>query len=169
MKTKKDLSHHSLSPFDLLEDTENSLNSQSKAIKHLQKIADAASQDCNLPTPLYNEKNVTALARCVIDFLSLSEHKTTVVSHSQRVRFYQMTLEDILPNDKISPIWIPNPKINGVYAEVVISLYGEKIIVEVTFDPKSQTNAENGKYHLHIRSFEEFLQWYKSTYGESIL
>ena len=168
-KMKKDLSPHSLSPFDQLEDTKNPLNCQSKAINYLQNLADKTAQDLNLLTSSYDEKNVTALAQCVIDFLCLSGYKAKLVSQSQRVRFYQMTLEDILPNDKTSVIWIPNPKLNGVHAEIVISLYGEKVIVEVTFDSKSQTNAENGRYHLQIRSFEEFLQWYCSTYGEGAL
>lgn len=115
-----------------------------------------------------HEINVISVTNELINFLVSLGHAINIISQSPRLSTYQVSLFDLIPRSEINAVWIPADGIEGVMAEIQITVFGEWIKLQVKLR-EYLCPLENGRYQLEVRSFEEFFQWYNSTFGEGAL
>lgn len=150
-----------------VKDTENSLNNNPEVTDCYDSYSDKLGSKKRDLTA-YAENNFLTVTNSIICFLEQLEHTAQIVSQSPRVLIYQIKLFDLIPRTEINAIWIPIPKLEGVEADILVVIRGEWVKLHVSFNPGicSHQNHQNGRFDLEVRSFEEFLQWYNSTFEE---
>ncbi|MBW8334806.1 MAG: hypothetical protein K0M40_22505 [Prolixibacteraceae bacterium] len=145
--------------------TYNPRNQKAEVGNCFYYLDNAADINQDISSITYIGDHAADKAKSILDYLISKGHGARIVSQSPPVKIFQVTLQDLLPNDKATAIWMLDLKSNRIEAEVRIHFHGESVIIGVRFDfTSSNSDHPKGKYRLVIHSFNQFRSWYLKTF-----
>lgn len=178
---KKDRSLHSNSLLTKSKYNKKLLYRKSNEVKHLEHLAFEAAKKKYPNVPylaprVFRDDSANGLTNCIIQFLRLLGHQAERISNTGRQIDNRITFEDVIGRKRTigNSKWIPGTGTNGS-ADISGIIGGRSIKIEVKIgrdiQSQNQKNYQHsieqaGGIYFIATSFEQFLTWFDSTFGE---
>lgn len=125
--------------------------------------------------PKYNDKTANGLTKCIIDYINLTGNHAERINCTGRIIDTRKSFIDIAER-KVTIGSLKYIKTSGQRgtADISATIKGRSVKIEVKIGADRQSEAQkeyekgiiaSGGLYLIVKDFEQFLKWYKLTFG----
>lgn len=157
---------------------------KSDAVKQLGQFAfeDARLKHTNVPAQYlaprtFRDDTANGLTKCIIEFIRLKGGQAERIANTGRIIDNRHKFEDVTGRIRSigSKKWIPGSGTNGS-ADISATINGRSVKIEVKIGADRQSQAQKdyqqaieraGGLYIIASSFEQFFNWYNTTFSSN--